>query len=90
MRPLAEQEQANPGTVHDPEWFRRDVLPRLAGVKLAEIVEATGLSTSYASQVRASKFTPHVSTWAVLAGHRVPTFFPLPISLGCCSTRFLR
>jgi predicted transcriptional regulator len=29
----------------------------------SEIVEATGLSKSYASQVRAGKFTPHVSTW---------------------------
>ena len=32
-------------------------------MKLSEIVEATGLSKSYASQVRAGKFTPHVSTW---------------------------
>ena len=43
MRPLAEWEQANPGTVHDPEWFRSDVLPRLASLKLSEIVEAAGL-----------------------------------------------
>jgi len=43
MHPLAEWEQANPGTVHDPEWFGRDVLPRLASVKLSEIVEAAGL-----------------------------------------------
>ena len=49
MRPLAEWERTNPGTVHDPEWFRRDVLPRLAGVKLVEIAKATGLSKSYAS-----------------------------------------
>jgi len=44
MHPLAEWEQANPGTVHDPEWFRSDVLPRLATVKLSEIVEAAGCS----------------------------------------------
>jgi hypothetical protein len=37
-------------------------------VKLREIVEATGLSKSYASQVRAGKFTPHVSNWVALAG----------------------
>ena len=43
MHPLAEWEQANPGTVHDPEWFRSDVLPRLASLKLSEIVEAAGL-----------------------------------------------
>ncbi len=35
-------------------------------MKLSEIVEATGLSKSYASQVRAGKFTPHMSTWAAL------------------------
>jgi predicted transcriptional regulator len=63
MPPLAEWEQANPETTYDLELFRRDILPRLAGVKLSEIVEATGLSKSYASQVRAGKFTPHVSTW---------------------------
>jgi hypothetical protein len=34
MLPLAEWEQANPGTVHDPESFRSDVLPRLARLKL--------------------------------------------------------
>ncbi|MGA2805584.1 MAG: hypothetical protein ABSF89_14555 [Acidimicrobiales bacterium] len=42
---------------------QRDTLPRLGTVKLSEIVKATGLSKSYASQVRAGKFTPHVSTW---------------------------
>jgi len=42
---------------------QRDTLPRLGTVKLSEIVEATGLSKSCASQVRAEKFTPHVSTW---------------------------
>jgi hypothetical protein len=56
MPPLAEWEQANPETTYDLELFRRDILPRLAGVKLSEIVEATGLSKSYASQVRAGKF----------------------------------
>ena len=58
-----EWDKANPGIVHDPELFTRAILPRLRSVKLSEIVEATGLSKSYASQVRAGKFTPHVSTW---------------------------
>jgi CRISPR-associated endonuclease Cas1 len=62
-RALSEWDKANPGAIYDPELFRRDILPRLAGVKLSEIVEATGLSKSYASQVRAGKFTPHVSMW---------------------------
>ncbi len=66
-RVLTEWEQANPGTAYDPEFFAREVLPGLAGVKLSEIVEATGLSKSYASTVRAGKWRPHVSTWAALA-----------------------
>ena len=59
MRPLAEWEQANPGTVHDPERFRRDVLPRLATMKLPEIVEAAGCSKASASDIRRGKWTPH-------------------------------
>jgi CRISPR-associated endonuclease Cas1 len=66
-RALAEWEQANPGTVHDPEIFRRDILRGLATVKLSEITATTGLSKSSASQVRAGKWTPHVSTWPALA-----------------------
>ena len=53
--------------MHDPEWFRRDVLPRLAGVKLSEIVEEAGCSKAYASDIRRGKWTPHVSTWGALA-----------------------
>jgi len=68
MRPLAEWEQANPGTVHDPEWFRRDVLPRLERVKLSDIVEAAGLLEGVASNIRRGKWTPHVSTWPALVG----------------------
>jgi hypothetical protein len=67
-RALSEWDKANPDAVYDPELFRREILPRLAGVKLSEIVEATGMSKSFASQVRAGKFTPHVSTWLALAG----------------------
>jgi hypothetical protein len=66
-RALAEWDEANPGTVLDPDLFRRDILPRLAKVKLSEIVGATGISKAFASQVRAGKFAPHVSTWPALA-----------------------
>jgi hypothetical protein len=66
-RALIEWDQANPGTVHNPELFRRDILPRLSTAKLSEIVEATGMSKAFASQVRAGKFAPHVSTWRALA-----------------------
>jgi hypothetical protein len=51
----------------DPDYFRREILPRLAGVKLTDIMEATGISKAFASQVRSGRFTPHVSTWAALA-----------------------
>jgi hypothetical protein len=52
---------------YDPERFAREILPGLATVKLSEIVEATGMSKAYASDVRRGKWTPHVSTWAALA-----------------------
>jgi hypothetical protein len=57
--------------IHDPEWFRRDILPGLATVKLSEIVEAAGGSKAYASDIRRGKWTPHVSTWPALStlGH---------------------
>jgi hypothetical protein len=67
-RALAEWDKANPGAVYDPELFQRDILPRLAGVKLSEIVEAAGCSKASASDIRRGKWTPHVSTWAALAG----------------------
>ena len=59
---------ANLGTVYDPEWFRREILPRLAGVKLSEIAEAAGGSKAYPSDIRRGKWMPHVSTWSALAG----------------------
>jgi predicted transcriptional regulator len=62
-----EWDKANPGTVYDPELFCREILPRLAGVRLSEIAEAAGCSKAYASDVRRGKWTPHVSTWAALA-----------------------
>ena len=65
-RALSEWDKANPGAVYDPEMFRQEILPKLATVKLREIVEATGLSKGYASTIRAGKFTPHVSTWSAL------------------------
>ena len=59
--------RANPGLDYDPELFRRDIVPRLRTVKLSAIVEATGMSKSYASQVRAGEWTPNVATWPALA-----------------------
>ena len=67
-RALSEWDKANPGAVYDPEQFRGEILPKLAGVKLSEIVEAAGCSKAYASDIRRGKWTPHVSTWTALAG----------------------
>jgi len=43
-RALSEWDKANPGTVYDPDLFRREILPRLKTVKLSDIIEATGMS----------------------------------------------
>jgi len=66
-RALSEWDRANPGTVFDPELFRREILPRLAGVKLSEIVEVVGCSKASASDIRRGKRTPHMSAWPALA-----------------------
>jgi CRISPR-associated endonuclease Cas1 len=65
-RALREWETAHPDVEFDPEMFRREILPGLGAVKLAEIVEAIGCSKGYASVIRSGKQTPHVSTWAAL------------------------
>lgn len=51
----------------DPALYRLEILPRLAGVKLAAIMEASGYSKGYCSAIRAGQFVPHVSTWPALA-----------------------
>jgi transcriptional regulator with XRE-family HTH domain len=51
----------------DPELFRREILPRLRTVSLAEIMAAAGCSKASASDYRRGKRTPHVSTWQRLA-----------------------
>jgi CRISPR-associated endonuclease Cas1 len=66
-RALTEWDKANPDAVYDPELFRRETLPRLRTVPLAEIMEAAGCSKASASDYRRGKRTPHVSTWAALA-----------------------
>jgi hypothetical protein len=67
-RALTEWDRANTGTVYDPELFRREILPRLGTVPLAEIMVAAGCCKASASDYRREKRTPHVSTWAALAG----------------------
>jgi hypothetical protein len=65
-RSQREWSKANPNDVHDADYFRREILPGLARVKLADIMATTGLSKAFASQVRAGRFTPHSSTWRAL------------------------
>ena len=43
-RALSEWDKKNPGTVANPELFRREILPRLGTVPLSEIMEAAGCS----------------------------------------------
>jgi hypothetical protein len=66
-RALSGWDKANPGVVYDPEMFRREILPRLASVKLMDIAEAAGCSKASASDIRRGKWAPHVSTWVALA-----------------------
>jgi hypothetical protein len=66
-RALSEWHRANPDAVYEPELFRREILPRLATVKLMDIAEAAGCSKASASDIRRGKWAPHVSAWAALA-----------------------
>ncbi len=63
---FAEWDKVNPDTVYDPELFRREILPRLGIVPLAEIMQAAGCCKASASDYRRGKRTPHVSTWKAL------------------------
>lgn len=44
-----ERNEANPDAVYDPDMFRREILPRLGTVPLAEIIVAAGFSKASAS-----------------------------------------
>jgi CRISPR-associated protein Cas1 len=46
--------------------FEQDVLPGLAAVQPGEIAEATGLSETYAAEIRRGEKTPHRRHWAAL------------------------
>ena len=54
------------GPVDDRD-FKRDILPGLQGVTLRRIIEATGLSKRFASQIRNGLAIPHRRHWAALA-----------------------
>jgi len=45
-----EWEDAHPGRDYDPDVFRREILPGLLGMKLADIVAAAAICKAYASR----------------------------------------
>jgi hypothetical protein len=50
----------------NPDVFARDILPRLQGVPLRAIAQATGLSEGYCSFVRRGQKVPHQRHWDAL------------------------
>jgi hypothetical protein len=64
-RALKERAEAFGGDV-DPAIYRERIWPRLATVKLSEIMAATGYSKGHCSTIRAGTWTPNVSTWPAL------------------------
>lgn len=66
-RALREWDEAHPGAAYDPAYFHREVLPRLKPIKLAQIMEAAGVSKGFALDIRRGRYSPHVSTWPALA-----------------------
>jgi CRISPR-associated endonuclease Cas1 len=50
----------------DDRDFKRDILPELQGVTLRRIMEATGLSKRFASQIRNGLAVPHRRHWDAL------------------------
>ncbi|MGD1012076.1 MAG: hypothetical protein ABR925_06045 [Acidimicrobiales bacterium] len=66
-RALTEWDKANPGAVYDPQLFRREIMPKLRTVPLAEIMAAAGCCKASACDYRRGRRTPHISTWAALA-----------------------
>ena len=68
-RKRALRQQADAGLPEhcDRDWYRRAVLPLLAGHRLSEITAAANCSKGYASTIRKGTYVPHVSTWTALA-----------------------
>jgi CRISPR-associated endonuclease Cas1 len=58
--------EARYGKLLDPTAFQRDILPRLQGIPLRRLMDATGLSLRYCSQIRRGEKTPHPRHWDAL------------------------
>jgi hypothetical protein len=65
---LREWMVAHPGTIADPDLFKREILPMIQGVPLSDLVRATGLSQGYLSQIRRGEKMPHPRHWSALGG----------------------
>jgi hypothetical protein len=55
------------GNAVDPTEFEREILPLLQGVPIARLVQGTGLSLRYVSQIRRGERVPHRRHWQAFA-----------------------
>jgi len=67
------------GVAEDPEVFRREILPRLQAISIMRLARATGLSRSYARDVRDGRFVAHPRHWEAFGQAAGST--PAPSSL---------
>jgi len=58
-------EEANPGP-HEREAFVRELLPRLQGVTLPAMMQATGLTSEYCFKIKRAERVPHPMYWEAL------------------------
>jgi hypothetical protein len=50
----------------NPALFEREILPAIRQVPLRELMQATGLSLPYVSQIRRGEKVPHPQHWSKL------------------------
>ncbi len=58
--------EADHGTDADPDVFSREILPRVQGLPLSVLADATGLSEQYCSSIRRGLEIPHHRHWQAL------------------------
>ncbi len=66
VRANREWEESN-NVIHTKLDFARDIQPRIQGLPLSKIMEATGLSLRYSSLIRRGMKVPHPRHWQALA-----------------------
>lgn len=52
----------------DPAVFRKEIAPGLRAVKLAELMDVTGLGKGACSKIRSGRVVPHPRHWTALSG----------------------